>query len=129
MRAVWACVAGLGLVLSSCGRMGGLESKGAVQAAIEAHLKQRPNVVLANMTLEVQDVKFSADRAEAEVKFRSKQSPELAVSVHYVLRKAGDHWEVESSSSTSRMGATPHGGAEPSAPSTAPSEETLQRSH
>ncbi len=105
---------------TNCGRLRGIQSKGAVQATIEAHLKQRPNILFANMTVEVQDVKFNGDRADAQVVYRSKESPELAVRVRYVLRRAGDHWEVESSSPAGGMGADPHSSA---GPTSAPSSE------
>jgi hypothetical protein len=101
--------------LSGCSKADGPESKAAIQAAIEAHLQQRQNVMLTNMTLEVQDVKFSGETAEAQVNFRSKQAADLVVGVRYVLRRSGDTWKVESTSPTSGMGASPHGdmGASP----------------
>jgi hypothetical protein len=105
-----ACLIGLGLLLTGCNKADGPQSKAAVQAAIEAHLQLRQNVVLSNMTLEVQDVKFSGETAEAQVNFRSKQAADLVVGVRYVLRRSGDTWKVESSAPTSGMGATPHDG-------------------
>lgn len=129
MRTALACLVGGTLVISSCGKAGRTQSKVAIQAAIERHLQQRPNVALNNLTLEVQDVKFEGARAEAEVKFRSKQSPDLAVGVHYVLRRSGESWEVESSSATGGMGGNPHGGT--GGPMPAPAARTLapQPSH
>jgi hypothetical protein len=129
MRAVPVCSLGLALVLTGCGKSGGIQSKAAVQAAIENHLRQRPSLMLNNMTLEVQDVKFDGDRAMTEVTFRSRQAPALAVRVRYVLRRAGDHWEVESSSPTSGMGANPHGSGGGSTPAPRPSTPALQPSH
>ena len=110
MRSVLACLLGLGIVLTGCNRSKGLESKEAVQAAIEAHLAQRQNLMLANMTVEVQDVKFKGDTAEAQVNFRSKQASDLVVGVRYLLRRSGGTWKVESSSPTSGMGGAAHGG-------------------
>jgi hypothetical protein len=129
MRGLVACVMVLALVLPGCRRPEERQSKAAVQAAIEAHLQQRQNLVLANMTLEVQDVKFAGDTAQAEVKFRSKQSPELAVGVHYTLRRAGDRWQVESSSATTGMGISPPGGGVESPASSVPSGSELKSSH
>ncbi len=129
MRVVPVCLLSLAVAgATGCGKIGGIESKGAVQSAIEAHLKQRPNILLANMTLEVQDVKFRGDRADAEVIYHSKESPELAVRVRYVLRRAGDHWEVESNSPAGGGGSTPHSSAGPTSP---PSSEVTapQSSH
>jgi hypothetical protein len=129
MRSALAGLVGVALVLSACSKSGGIQSKAAIQAAIERHLQGRPNVVLNSMTVDVQDVRFDGDRAEAEVKFRSKQAPDLTVDVHYVLRRVGDRWEVESSSVRRGMGGSPHGAAGGSMPSPAPATPTLQPSH
>jgi hypothetical protein len=117
------------LLVVGCSRTAETQPKAAIQAAIEAHLQQRQNLVLANMTLEVQDVKFAGDKAEAEVKFRSKQSPNLSVGVRYLLRRAGDRWQVESSSPSSGMGASPHAGAVAPASPAPPVEPGLKPSH
>ncbi len=109
------CTVGLAMILTGCGRTGGSSlpaagrSKSAVRQAIEAHLKERSNLLMANMTVEVQEVNFSGDRAEALVRYQSKQAPDLAVRVRYVLRKVGEHWEVESSSRAGGMPGAPHG--------------------
>lgn len=79
--------------------------------------------MLVNMTLEVQDVKFTGDTAQADIQFRSKQSPNLVVAVRYMLRRVGDRWQVESSAPVSGMGASPHGGTP------APTETPLKSSH
>jgi hypothetical protein len=107
-RAVLACLAGLALLSGGCNRM---NSKSAIQAAIEAHLKQRPGLALSNMTTDVQEVKFDGDKAAAQVTFQSKENPELKVEVRYVLRRDGDHWAVESSTPVGGMGTNPHSGA------------------
>lgn len=126
MAVVWT---GLAVVLCGCS---GVNSKSAVQAAIEAHLKQRPGLALSNMSTEVQDVKFDGDKATAKVVYISKDSPDLKVEVGYVLRRQGDHWEVESSTPMGGVGGNPHGGvavppsggmppqAVPASPSAAP---------
>jgi hypothetical protein len=122
----------LGLAGSAaCNRSSGVHSKAAVQEAIEEHLKQQPNVVFQNMTVEVGEVAFSGDTAEAQVKFRSKQAPNMAVGVQYKLRRSGNGWKVESTSTTSMPGTTPHGntaGPTPS-PSTNPTDMSPQPSH
>jgi hypothetical protein len=128
MRSVLGGLLGLALVASGCSQSAGRQSKEAVQAGIERYLRKQPQIALNNMMLELQEVKFQGDRAEAEVKFRSKQAPDLAVGVHYVLRRAGEQWEVESSSATSGMGGNPHGTAG-HAPPPPPSGPALQPSH
>ena len=132
MRAVVMSLLVLGLAGSAaCNRSSGVNSKAAVQEAIEEHLKQQPNVVFQNMTVEVGEVAFSGDTAEAQVKFRSKQAPNLAVGVQYKLRRSGNGWKVESASTTSMSGTTPHGdtaGPTPS-PSANPTDVRPQPSH
>lgn len=129
MRFLTACLAGAIILSSGCNKAASDNPKAAIQAAIEAHLKQRQNLMLTNLTLEVQDVKVTGDKAEAEVKFRSKQSSDLVVGVRYMLKRAGDGWQVESSSPTGGMGAAPHGGADTPAPAGTPDESPLKSSH
>src|SRR5215471_19147904 len=96
MRRVVVCLLGVAIVgAAECNR---LKSKSAVQAAIEHHLKDRPGLLMQNMTMQVQDVKFMGDQAEARVKFQSKEMAQSFVEIRYALRRSGDHWEVESSS-------------------------------
>ena len=94
--------------VASCSR--GINSKSAVERAIEAHLERNSNLALNAFTTEISDVKFKGDNAEAVVKFQSKEAPHMSVQVQYMLRKEGDHWVVQSSSG---MGGTPHGGGMP----------------
>ena len=130
MRAVVMSLVVLGLAGSpACHRLSGVHSKAAVQEAIEEHLKQRPNVVFQNMTVEVGDVTFNGDTAEAQVKFRSKQAPNLAVGMLYKLRRAGNGWQVESASSASMPGTAPHGNTTAPMPPASPPETSLQPSH
>jgi uncharacterized protein YhdP len=132
MRAVVMSLLVLGLAGSAaCHRLNGVHSKAAVQEAIEEHLKQQPNVTFRNLTVEVGDVTFNGDTAQAQVKFRSKQAPNMAVGVRYELRRSGNGWQVESTSSASMPGTTPHGdtaGPTPS-PSTNPTAISPQPSH
>ena len=132
MRAVIMSLLVLGVAGSAaCNRLSGVHSKAAVQEAIEEHLKQQPKVVFQNMTVEVGDVVFSGDTAEAQVKFRSKQAPNLAVGVLYKLRRSGNGWNVESASTIGMTGTTPHGntaGPMPS-PTANPTDIGPQPSH
>jgi hypothetical protein len=110
MRAAVISLVVLGVaVLAACHKLGGIDSKAAVQQAIEDHLKQQPNVFFQKMTVELGDVTFSGDTAVAQVKFRSKQAPSMAVGIVYRLRKTGDKWRVESTATASMPGTTPHG--------------------
>ena len=129
MRSLLISSLGLALLVSGCAKREGLQSKEALQAGIERYLQKQSKIALSNMTMEIQDVKFQGDRAEAQVKFRSKQAPDLAVGVHYVLRRAGDEWEVQSSSAAGGMGGNPHAGAVGQASAPPPSGSAPQSSH
>jgi hypothetical protein len=132
MRAAVMSLVVLGLAgLATCHRLGGIHTKAAVQEAIEEHLKQQPNVFFQNMTVEVGDVTFSGDTAVAQVRFRSKQAPNLAVGMVYRLRKAGDRWRVESTATASMPGTSPHGNiaAPTPSPSANPTDIGPQPSH
>lgn len=126
MRWLVVCVLGVTMVAAAgCNR---LKSKSAVQAAIEQHLKERPGLAMENMTLQVENVKFAGDTAEARVKFQSKQMPQSFVEIRYTLRRSGDHWEVESSSPMGAMG-NPHGGIAPAPSGAAPAGPQPEPSH
>ncbi len=112
MRAVRVGVVAAAVCFAGCSGRGRLDSKQAVQAGIEAHLKTRSDLVLSNMTMEIEDVTFSGGTAAALAKYQSKQLPDLAVGVRYGLRRAGDHWEVVSSFPLG-MGSAPHARTNP----------------
>lgn len=136
MRFALLCVVGAGVLLAGCGRFSSLNSKSAIKDAIDAHLKQQPGLALANMTTEVEDVKFDGDKATAQVVFRSKEAPELKVEVRYSLRREGSGWQVESSTPMGGQGANPHGdavapgsGQPTSVPTNPPGRLSPQSSH
>ena len=132
MRAIVTGLLALSLAGSTaCHKLSGINTKAAVQEAIENHLKQQPNVFFQNMTVEVGDVTFNGDTALAQVKFRSKQAPGLAVGMLYRLRKAGKGWQVESTAAAAMPGTTPHGNAAAPMPSssTNPTDIAPQPSH
>jgi hypothetical protein len=68
----------------------------AIPPAIKNHVRNLPQGVFSNMDLEVEEVKFHGDTAEAYVRFRSPNVTELIIRQRYLLRKSGDHWQVES---------------------------------
>jgi hypothetical protein len=120
MRALVISLVLLGVAASAgCHKLSGIDSKAAVQQAIEEHLKQQPNVFFQNMSVELGDVTFSGDTAIAQVKFRSKQAPSMAVGIVYRMRKTGEKWRVESTATASMPGTAPHGST--AAPMSSPS--------
>jgi len=68
----------------------------AIPPVIEDHVRNLPQGVFSNMDLEVEQVKFQGDKAEAFVKFQSPSVRELVIHQRYVLRKSGEEWKVES---------------------------------
>ena len=125
MRYVMLCLAILSVIVTAaCKR---LETKASIQEAIDAHLKQRADLMMSGMTTDVLDVHFHGDTADADVRFQSKQSAATSVTIRYTLRKAGDHWEVVSSSQAhGSMGTNPH---EMPPASATPTQPAPQASH
>lgn len=119
-------VVGVGFLLvtvvfaGGCDKTRGLRNKDAVRAAIEAHLKRNSQIMLNNMTTEVQEVNFQDGTAEAFVKYQSKEAPDIAVRVRYSLKRVADHWEVTSSSSVGGQGMNAHGAEGTPAPAPHP---------
>ena len=67
-----------------------------IPTIIENHVRTLPQGVFSNMHLEVEQVKFQGDTAEANVRFQSPSVSGLVIRQRYVLRRSGEHWEVES---------------------------------
>jgi hypothetical protein len=68
----------------------------AIPPVIKNHVRTLPQGVFNNMHLEVEEVKFHGDTAEAYVRFQSPNVSELVIRQRYVLRKSADQWQVES---------------------------------
>jgi hypothetical protein len=79
----------------------------AIPPAIKDHVRNLPQGVFSNMDLEVEEVKFHGDTAEAYVRFRSPNVTELVIRQRYVLRKSGEHWQVESRQPANGAGKAP----------------------
>src|ERR671925_499 len=109
MRSILGGLLALALISSGCGHLTG-RSRSAVRAAIEQHLREQPGLQMQNMNMEVKDVRFKGDTADAQVRFVSKDSPDAFVVIRYQLRKEDGHWQVQSTSRM-EMGSSPHGQA------------------
>lgn len=95
----------------ACHRM---NSKEAIEQAVEKHLHENSHLMLNSFTTHFQKVTLKGDTAEALVEYQSKNLPRLTVAVRYVLRRVGGEWQVISSSSAGGQAmspANPHGGA------------------
>ncbi len=79
----------------------------AIPPAIKNHVRNLPQGVFSNMDLEVEEVKFHGDTAEAYVRFQSSNVTGLVIRQRYVLRKAGGQWQVESRQPANGAGKAP----------------------
>lgn len=130
MRTLLVVLAGIVLAAAACQKSGTAAANAEIETAIKSYLEQRSNVMLANMTLELKEVRVAEEDAEASVTFRSKQQPEATAEVLYQLRREGGRWRVVSAGG---MGGDPHGTtpAMPAdhPPTRTPSEAPLESSH
>lgn len=84
-------------LLSACSSSGSGTANQAIQDAINAHLKNNPQLSLENFNTKIESVKIKGDTAEALARFVTKQPPHMAVEVHYQLKREGQAWKVVSS--------------------------------
>ena len=101
---VWSC--------GSSSSSGSLNSKEAVRKAVLAHLSSRQGLDLnmEAMDLDVGDVSFRTDEADATVSFRAKGSQTAAMTIKYSLVRDGRGWKVKPKAAAEGGGANPHGG-------------------
>jgi hypothetical protein len=79
-----------------------MESKADVERAIQQYMSTRPGLTSTAMSMEVKQVTFRGEQAEAEVVFRSKDNPQASMSMRYVLKRAGGNtWSVDRDKSRS----------------------------
>lgn len=68
----------------------------AIVPVIKEHVGTLPQGVFHNMDLEIEQVKFHGETADAYVRFQSPNVTELVIRQRYALRKSGNQWFVES---------------------------------
>jgi hypothetical protein len=68
----------------------------SIVPVIRQHVRTLPQGVFHNMDLEVEEVKFHGETADAYVRFQSPNVTELVIRQRYALRKSGSQWLVES---------------------------------
>jgi hypothetical protein len=79
----------------------------AIRPVIKNHVRNLPQGVFNNMDLEVEQVKFHGDTAEAYVRFKSPNVSELVIRQRYSLRKSDGQWQVESRQPANGAGKIP----------------------
>ena len=111
------CLALLVLTAARCGNSASsLNSKEAIRKAVVEHLSTRKGLDLdmSAMDLEIGDVSFRTDEAEATVSFRPKGSQAAAMTMKYQLAREGSGWKVKPKANAAHgagSGALPEGGA------------------
>ncbi len=92
----------------SCSSQANLNSKDAVKKAVLDYLSTRKGLDLnmSAMELDVGDVSFRTNEADATVSFRPKGSQTSAMTMNYTLVRDGDRWKVKP---RAEGGANPHG--------------------
>jgi hypothetical protein len=88
----------------------------AIRPVIKHHVKNLPQGVFSNMELEVEEVKFRGETAEAYVKFQSPNVAGLVIRQRYLLRKTGGEWQVESRQPANGASKAPPAVPRPSSP-------------
>jgi hypothetical protein len=94
--------------LSACNR--GNQSKDAIRAGVMDYLSGKTSSLALNMSamnVEVTNVTFSGNQAEAAVTITPKSAPGGGMSVNYHLEQEGTKWVVKGRKDA---GGTPHGG-------------------
>lgn len=83
-----------------------------MRKAVLAHLSSRQGLDLnmEAMDLDVGDVSFRTDEADATVSFRAKGSQTAAMTIKYGLVRDGSGWKVKPKAAAEGGGANPHGG-------------------
>ena len=105
------------LSLLSCGgSSSSLNTKEAVQKAVVEHLSSRKGLDLdmSSMELDIGEMSFRAEDAEATVSFRPKGSQASAMTMKYSLVRDGAGWKVKPKApGAPGGGGNPHGVAMP----------------
>jgi hypothetical protein len=66
----------------------------AIPSAIADYVRDLPQGASTSTNMEVEQVKFIGDTAEADMKFQSPHVKEVAIRQRYTLRKSGGQWKV-----------------------------------
>lgn len=126
--------------LTACNR--GNQSKDAVRQGVIDYLSGKTSSLALNMSamnVEVTNVTFSGNQADASVSITPKNAPGGGMSVNYHLEQQGSKWVVTGRKdaggsphgggavppTTAPGGETPHGAAPPAGPGAMPSPEDL----
>ena len=83
----------------------------AIRQAVVDHLQKNTGLDLNAMTVEVTNVQYRGNEADATVAFKPKNMPEGGMSMNYTLETQSGRWQVKKRAAGGAAGANPHGGA------------------
>ncbi len=67
-----------------------------IERAVKEYLAKKPGLSAESMQIEVRNVQFHGETADADVLFRSKANPEASMTMSYTLKRTGPGtWMVE----------------------------------
>lgn len=84
------------LLLSGCAK--DINNKEAVKEAVLKRLTTVSGLNLAGMDVEITNVSFQGNNADAQVAFKAKGTNDSMLNMSYKLERQGDIWIVKSSS-------------------------------
>jgi hypothetical protein len=93
----------------------------AIRQAVIDHLQKNTGLDMSAMTVEVTNVTFRGNEADANVAFKPKNMPEGGMSMSYTLENQSGRWQVKKRAAGG-MGANPHAGGAPADNAAAPSQ-------
>ena len=83
-------------VVTGCSRQAPVNDRADIEKAIQDYVNSRPILSPSAMSMEVEQVSFQGDQAEARVLFHSREEVQSSVALRYVLRRTGSRsWVVE----------------------------------
>ena len=95
MRAFF-CVIVAALFVAGCSRQAQRSDKADIDKAIRQYIAAKPGLAGGGMSVDVKQVEFKGDKAEADVQFRAKSNPEASMVMRYTLKRTGPGtWAVE----------------------------------
>ena len=84
------------LLLYGCAK--DINNKDAIKEAVLKRLTSVSGLNMAGMDVDVTNVSFQGNQADAQVAFRAKGSTDSMLNMSYKLERKGDEWTVKSTS-------------------------------
>ena len=98
-------------VVTGCSRQAPVNDRADIEKAIQDYVNSRPILSPTAMSMEIQQVTFQGDQAEATVLFHGREDLQSSVSLRYVLKRTGSRtWLVERDKTKGVTSAPPRAG-------------------